>query len=66
LCGILESVGEFSKQTMQKEEEEMNKWRLWEGPLTRLNAVLDEILQMAVYAHQVVPWLFSGPSRRTY
>jgi hypothetical protein len=43
----------------------MNKWRLLEGPLTVLNAVLDEILQFAVFAHQAVPWLFSGPSGRT-
>ena len=40
-----------------KEEENMNHWRLLKGPLTVLNAVLDEILQFAVFAHQVVPGL---------
>ena len=36
----------------------MNKRRLVRGPLTVLNAVLDELLQLAVLANQAVPWLF--------
>ena len=43
----------------------MNKWRLSKGALALLNTVLDEILQFALYAHQAVPWLFSGPSGRS-
>jgi len=39
--------------------------RHFKGLLTVLNAVLDEILQVAVLAQQAVPWLFSGPSGRT-
>ena len=35
----------------------MNNWRLLKGPLTVLNAVLDQILQLAAFVHQVVPGL---------
>jgi hypothetical protein len=40
-----------------KQEENMKNWRLLKGPLTAMNRLLDEILQFAVFAHQVVPWL---------
>jgi hypothetical protein len=33
----------------------MKNWRLLKGPLTVLNTLLDNILQFAVYVHQVVP-----------
>ena len=35
----------------------MNNWRLLKGPLTALNTLLDNLLQLAVFAHQVVPGL---------
>jgi hypothetical protein len=35
----------------------MKKWQPLKRLLTALNAVLDEILQFAVLAHQAVPWL---------
>jgi hypothetical protein len=35
----------------------MHRWRLLRGPLAVLNAMLDEILQFAVFARQAVPWL---------
>jgi hypothetical protein len=35
----------------------MKNWRLLKGPLTALNTLLDEILQFAIFVHQVVPGL---------
>jgi hypothetical protein len=35
----------------------MKNWRLLKGLRTVLNAVLDEILQFAIFFHQAVPGL---------
>lgn len=55
---------DISKHWLTQEEERMKKCRLWAGMLAALNAMLDEILQFAVFAHQAVPWLLSSLSRR--
>jgi hypothetical protein len=60
----VESTSDCCTQNMNKEER-MNKWWLSKGALTLLNTVLDEILQFALFAHQAVPWLLSGPPGRT-
>jgi hypothetical protein len=61
----VQSILDCSTLYLTKEEESMNNWiPLKRAPVLR-NTMLDEILQFALFAHQTVPWLLSGPSDRS-
>ena len=43
----------------------MTDWRLLKRLRDALAALVDEILQLALYAHQALPWLFARSSSRS-